>query len=200
MKSKPVTKLLKHTSCIGVLLACATSAQAGLIGVKTLRIDGLLSEFLQVTEVIATQTGTGTDLALASLGATVTGSPTLGPLSQFGPAHAIDGDSHPSPYNIFHSAGGGAFLLVELADAFELDSVTLFGRWDCCSDRDIYSLSLLNAGGDVLFSASDLSANNPLHSVTVNLASSAIPNPATVWLFGLGLFGLIGVARGKKAA
>ena len=31
-------------------------------------------------------------------------------------------------------------------------------------------------------------------------ASSTVPIPAAVWLFGSGLFGLIGMARRKKAA
>jgi hypothetical protein len=31
-------------------------------------------------------------------------------------------------------------------------------------------------------------------------ATSAVPLPASVWLFGSGLLGLIGISRNKKAA
>jgi len=34
----------------------------------------------------------------------------------------------------------------------------------------------------------------------VNLAASAVPTPATVWLFGSGLLGLVGMARRKQSS
>ncbi|WP_445372605.1 hypothetical protein ACH518_08790 [Methylomonas sp. HW2-6] len=61
----------------------------------------------------------------------------------------------------------------------------------------------LSLSGDVYFTAQSFSWNlllNGSQSVklgTFSLAPSAVPVPAAVWLFGSGLLGLLGSARGK---
>ena len=58
-------------------LAAAGSAQAGLIGVTEIRIKtALINRFVYLSELVATQAVTGSDLALASAGASASGSAT----------------------------------------------------------------------------------------------------------------------------
>ena len=47
-------------------------ANAGLIGVYEIKVFSAVPDYLQIGEIIATQTGTGIDVALASNGATAT--------------------------------------------------------------------------------------------------------------------------------
>jgi len=49
-------------------------------------------------------------------------------------------------------------------------------------------------------SAFDASFASGTFSLTANVATSAVPLPGAVWLFGSGLLGLVGMARRKKAA
>ena len=180
--------------------ACASIAQAGLVGVKEIEIRSSLPTWLQVSEVVATETGTGDDLALMSAGATAT---SLSNWTGSSPLNAIDGIA-PAPFpNISHSGGNGPleFLLVTLDSPSELDSITLYGRTDCCSGRDIFDLVLRDYNGSVLFQASDLNATGSNdHLVTVylpNTGNTPVPEPSTIGLMVTGLLGL-GAWRRKR--
>jgi len=80
----------------------------------------------------------------------------------------------------------------------------LYGRVD---DRDLGNdlPMFLNFSGDV---AGDWSASvdwtgqtgTILGGGTYTIALATVPIPATIWLFGSGLLGLVGMARRKKAA
>ncbi len=186
---------------IGIpLVFTATSASAGLIGVKSIEISSAVPTWLQVSEVVAIEAGTGNDLALSSAGATATGS-IYGPSPGSSPNFAIDGVGPTGFPNIFHSATAAAteVLTITLASASELTSLTLFGRTNCCSDRNIYNVSLKDASGIVLQSFSGLDATGSSDSGTVTLLDTSVPvpAPATLALFGFGLVGL-GWARRKQ--
>ena len=53
--------------------------------------------------------------------------------------------------------------------------------------------------GWVSFPGSPVATGQPVWNYWTNLSVTAVPVPATVWLFGSGLIGLIGIARRKKA-
>ena len=143
----------------------------------------LSQRYLQISEVVATSSQTNQDIALASAGAQVSGSSSW-PHSN---AHyTIDGIG-PSRYpKIFHPASGdtrSAFLSILLASPSELESITLFGRTDCCSNRDIYNIKLYDKKGKQLFSKENINANNASHSAKINLSNTINPHilPIALW-------------------
>lgn len=172
-------------------------ANAGLIGVTDIVIKNSLPSYLQVSEVVATESITGQDLALLTEGASTSFlSYGWGGIGDY----AINGygpNGHwEAPGYEYHSAGASAseFLKITLAAVSELDEITIMGRTDCCSSRDVYDLFVYGETGNLLFEAYDLSANNADHSVTV---SFDVPEPSVLALFGAGILGL-GLIRRRK--
>lgn len=175
-------------------LAFTGAANASLIGVKSVTITNSLNQYLQVSEFQAFQSGTGTNVALASSGAVA--STTSGTWDgNSTPGKAIDGAfSNLSFPNMYHNAQGTTGnLTITFAAVDNLDSFTIYGRSDCCSDRDVYNVAFFGANGNLLYTASSVDATNGLH-----MASRALPEPGSIALFGLGLAGLAGVARRRK--
>jgi hypothetical protein len=175
-------------------LAFTGAANASLIGVKSVTITNSLNQYLQVSEFQAFQSGTGTNVALASSGAIAT--TTSGTWDgNSTPGKAIDGAySNLSFPNMYHNAQGTTGnLTITFAAVDNLDSFTIYGRSDCCSDRDVYNVAFFGANGNLLYTASSVDATNGLH-----MASRALPEPGSIALFGLGLAGLAGVARRRK--
>ena len=120
-------RMMTAAAALSVVLA-GTAAQATSTPVTSIRITNALPSWLQVSEVIATQTGTGTDVALASQGANATASSNYG--GGDSPAYAIDGVGPTSYPYIYHSAGndGSDWLLITLAHGFDLSGLTIEGR------------------------------------------------------------------------
>jgi len=147
-------------------------APAILANVASIEFRSSQPTYLQISEVIATETGTGSDLALASAGATASGSGNYS--SSSNPDKTIDGTG-PSAYpDIYHSNGTGAseFLKITFATPSTLDSLTIMGRTNCCSNRDVYDIYFYDSNDALLFSGTDYSADNDSHSVTVNFPAS----------------------------
>lgn len=180
-----------------LLLSCTSSLSfAGLINVSVIKITPSVlntSGWLQVSEVIASETGTGNDLALSSALATATGSSNW---SGSSPNNAIDGVAPAAFPNIFHSNenDGTSFLSITLAAPSELDWIEIFGRTDgCCSERDIYDLELFDNQGTSLFVASNLYATQIQdHQTRILLTGSNtnIPTPGTLVLLAAALLAL----------
>jgi len=101
-------------------------------------------------------------------------------------------------YDVQHYLGGSPvtfeMILHEGSNAIE------FQYGSITSDGGQHSVGIENAAGtdglQVLLSSSSLDFGNTGYLIV----PSAVPIPATVWLFGSGLLGMIGIARRKKAA
>jgi len=182
------------------LFAASATTSAGIVDVAQIKITSTAktgdAAYLQVAEVIATEFGTGNDLALSSAGATTIIHSQYGGASTWGPHFAIDGNNgHSGIYGYYHGNNSSEeFLQINLESPAHLDSITLFGRIDCCSTRDIYNLELIDSRGNQLFFSSVLNANNPSSMVHIDLPSiPPIPEPSVLGLMfgGLGLVGLL---------
>jgi hypothetical protein len=191
--------ILKISALAGVFaMAAAVSgaASANVIGVKSIVITqnaaAYSQPYLQVAEVVATQAGTGIDVALASLGATAVGSSSYPGTSAA--SYAIDGNTNGEYPNIFHSAGGiNDMLTITFSSAFDLSGLTVFGRTGCCSNRDIYDVRFYGATNNLLYTQVGASAFNGAHAAVVD-----VPEPGSLALIAGGLLAA-GALRRRKA-
>jgi hypothetical protein len=181
----------------GVAMALsAGTAQAVVHDVASLTITSANATWIQVAEVQAFEALTGTNVALASNGGVATAPNTYdGTL----PAAAIDGIAPQSYPNIYHSAGTPAdYLTVTFAGTFDLASLTIFGRADCCRERDVFDFALHDAAGGLLYSGT-LDARGGSASVVLPDVAAAVPEPAS-WAMMVAGFGIVGSAMRRRVS
>jgi hypothetical protein len=215
MLSRQTTKSLALVISTAAMII-TSAAHAGLMGVKSIEIYSANAGsdplgYLQIAEVVAIETGSGNDLALSSAGAIAAGSAWVGgpgnPGGDFGdgtigvngnsPNKAIDGISGAQPFpEIFHSKTyfSGELLRITFAASAELDSVSVFGRSGCCTDRDLFEMALLDEQGQVLFEARVDSRSGQEGFADLSRASN-VPAPAPLGLLAAGLLGLAALQR-----
>jgi hypothetical protein len=174
----------------GLVLSISGFANAGLI-VKTIEIENALGQYLQVSEFVAWGTNSNSDLALTSAFATASGSDYyLGNQScssSTSDASCVLNGSGPTAWNnIYHGNSASSVLTITLATASEINWFEIFGRTDCCGNRDVYNVSLFDAQGTEVHTSSNLSANNRAHST----GRVDVPEPTTLAIFALGIMGL----------
>jgi hypothetical protein len=178
-------------------LATVPAAAVSIVGATKIEVKSALPDYLQVAELQAFNFAS-TNVALAANGGTATGSSTYFAYSS--PDKAIDGNTGGGFYTdkIFHSSGtgGGEFLDVNFA-ATSLSSISIFGRSDCCSQRDLYTVTVFNAAGNTLYSG-QINADNQAHSGTLTFTAASVPEPAS-WVLMVGGFGLVGFAARRRS-
>jgi len=116
---------------------------SGLTGAKFVRVDQNRGDDLNIAEVQAFETGTGANVALASVGSTATQSSTdWGGVA----SRAIDGNTNGawSGGSVQHTGSPNPdWWQVELASAANLDSVHIWGRTDGCCDQRLDDFNLV---------------------------------------------------------
>lgn len=112
------------------------------------------------------------------------------------PSNANDGSlasNYPAIYHSNASNGSDVFTLT-LAAATSIDRISIYGRTDCCSYRDVYSYTLLN--GAQIVGTGTLDARSTSFA-TANV-TAAVPEPAT-WAMMIAGFGLVGGTMRRRS-
>lgn len=164
----------------------STIAHAAISGVKSIEIKSSAnsgSQFIQIAEVVAHRETNGSDAALASQGTTATAvSVYANRTARYGTENSIDGDlrpGHDSLQNYYHSAAGAnEHLTVTFAGTETLSGISIIGREDCCSSRDLYDITLRDAAGRILATYASASANNSNHTASLQFDGGISVAPA----------------------
>lgn len=179
-------KMLK-AAFAGLVLSVSGFANAGLMNVSYLEITNATGTWLQVAEVVANDMF-GNDMALASFAIASAPNQWDGTTA---PGNTIDGITAGS-YSlgqIFHDGTRGSTLTITFNSLQNLSSIQIFGRTDCCSERDIYNVSFFGE------------QNNHLQTINsvAPRAITEVPEPTTLAIFALGIMGLASRRFKKKS-
>ena len=199
MTKGSVRVLLLASALIAASHLAAGSAAAAVLGVTEIRVYSSAPTWEQIAELIAIQSGTGINVALASNGASAAATSSYPGTA---PANAIDG-VYPAGFpNIWHSgsANAGEYLQVLLASPFNLSSVTIYGRTDYGgNERDLYDLFLYDATGHLLADAFGADARTA-GFVTVDFSSRAtVLEPGSIGIVAAGA-ALLGWVRRRRVS
>lgn len=191
-------KTLMTVSAAAAMLATVPAAAVSVVGATRIEVKNAFPTYLQVAEVQAFNFAS-TNVALASNGGSAAGSSTYSAFST--PDKAIDGNTGGGYFTdtIFHSAGAGSGEFLDVSfGATTLSSLSIFGRTDGGSERDLYSVTVFNAAGATLFSG-QVDARNAAHNGTVTFdAPPSVPEPAS-WAMMVAGFGLVGFAARRRS-
>ncbi len=172
--------MVSVAALVALLSATAADAQFGegprmragpAFGAASILIFNSKRTWIQVSEVVAIERRTGVNVAAARNGAHASARNQYAPNS--GAENAIDSAMPPARSfhdrpGIYHSGTEGppAELEITFAHPADLSRLTVYGRTDCCSDRDVYRFELLDRHGRILQSGV-IAADNRDHAGTV---------------------------------
>lgn len=192
--NRQVLKCLALASAIML----SQAASAGLMGVNSIRVSNAVNTWLQIAELQAFDMF-GVNVALTGIatsnesGGQYFTSPTL----------VNDGNTNGAYPNVFHEGGptnNGAFVTLTLAAPTELSSIAIFGRTDCCSDRDVYNIEFFDSQNQLLSVLSDVDATAANGNVArIDVGRVDVPAPGPLALLGLGLLALVARGRARRA-
>ena len=130
-------KIAAASVLAGFGIALASPAQAVVATSITIKSGFAWGDWLQIGELQVF--AGGVNVALASNGATVFGSGSYDAFST--PDKAIDGNISTAYPNIYHSDGTGPteYLEVKFANAVDISDIVIYGRSDCCSERNLFT-------------------------------------------------------------
>jgi len=161
-----------------LLLTVSGFSNANLVNVSYIEIINAKGDWLQVSEVIANDI-VGNDMALTNF-AIATAPNQWSSIS--GAEQSIDGVTAGSYQlgQIFHELTRGSTLTVTFNALQELSSFTIFGRTDCCTERDIYDIRFFGADSQVIATYTDVAPGTLV----------PIPEPTILALIALGIISL----------
>lgn len=198
-------------AALAVSLAAGQAVAATVVGATSITITSALPNYLQVAELQAFDFG-GVNVALAANGGVATA------LSQYdahmapenGPGEVNDG-AFPANYDytynpvvpgVYHSAGAGGdeYLTVTFAAPATLASIAIYGRGDCCQERDIYNVTIRGANNEVLFSGQLDARTSGSASIGFDQPQTggAVPEPATWAMMVIGFGGAGALLRRRQ--
>ncbi|WP_394763224.1 PEPxxWA-CTERM sorting domain-containing protein [Phenylobacterium sp.] len=181
-----------------ILLANGAVA-ATVVGAKSIHITTAgPTYYIQISEVVALDFGNA-DVALDTNGGSAFAPNNYG--GSGGPGTAIDGIYSAYPLEYVSVGTAGDYLDITFANATTLAGLSIYGRPDCCSDRDIYNFDIRDQDGQSLYSGI-LDADNTGHVGSVAFdrpVGGGVPEPAT-WALMIGGFGLAGGALRRRRA
>ncbi len=188
-------KTLMTIAAAAAMLASVPATAVVVVGATKIEITNAFPTYLQVAEVQAFNFG-ALNVAASANGGVASASSVYSATSSADKAN--DGNSIINSYpNIFHSAGAGSgeFLDITFAAA-NLSSLSIFGRTDCCNERDLYNVTIFNAAGATLYSG-QVDARG--QTGTVIFDAGVVPEPAS-WAMMVAGFGLVGFAARRRSA
>jgi hypothetical protein len=194
-------KLMLNFGLIALGLGLSAAHAASVEGVVTIRITSTNNTWIQISEVVALD-GSSQDVALSTISGVSTASSGVGfggteeaAINGIAPGGCMIGNCS-GANGIYHSSSpSDAFFEVTLAAPTDIFTLSIFGRADSLSERDVFDVELFDGAGTSLFFATGADANNADHRVDVFSTPAPIPVPAAGWLLLTGLGSLAGMRR-----
>ena len=180
---------------VAAMFAAAPASAISVVGATKVTITNAANTWLQVAEVQAFNFAS-TNVALATNGGAATGGTGTWDAAST-PGKAIDGNTGGGFYTdtIFHpGTEAGGFLDVTFAAPTTLQSLKIWGRTDCCTERDIYNVTIFG-GNTVLYSGTINAVGQP--GTVAFDAPAAVPEPQS-WALMIVGFGLVGASLRRR--